>query len=140
MEHQKRIFSLTIFCFSVFCFISSAKIIGRPILAYLPTYYVPFQSHNALPTYLPKVGTSLMDVPQYLLLQLWCYKIATKGLVQLNPNFIVDGDFSLANEIDSWGFQQMLDLGFCATSQYFSSFQEKCWKIARTIDWFLEFF
>ena len=28
-----------------------------------PTYYVPFSSHNARPTYLPKVGTSLMDVP-----------------------------------------------------------------------------
>ena len=37
---------------------------GRPIPANLPTYYVPFSSHNAQPTYLPKVGTSLMDIPK----------------------------------------------------------------------------
>ena len=49
--------------FFVFFILSSAKKMGRPILANLPTYYVPFLSHNARPTYLPKIGTSLMDVP-----------------------------------------------------------------------------
>ena len=46
---------------------SSPKNIGRPILNNLPPCYVPFLSHHAwptyLPTYLPKHGTSLMDVP-----------------------------------------------------------------------------
>ena len=35
-----------------------------------------------------------------------------------------DGDFLLLNEIDSWNFQQMLDLGFSETSQNFSSFRQ----------------
>ena len=42
---------------------SSGKKIGRPILANLLPYYVPFLSHHAQPTYPPKNGTSLMDVP-----------------------------------------------------------------------------
>ena len=40
----------------IFRYISSAKKIGRPILAYLPTYYVRFLSYHARPTYLPKIG------------------------------------------------------------------------------------
>ena len=70
--------NLTIFCFSVFCLIiSSAKKIGRPFLANLPTYHVPFQSLNALPTYLPKMGTSLMDVPlcKHQKLSSFCLKL-----------------------------------------------------------------
>ena len=34
-----------------------------------------------------------------------------KGLFNFSPDCIVDGDFLLPNEIDSWNFQQMLDLG-----------------------------
>ena len=39
-----------------FFVLSSAKKIGRPIIAYLPTYYVRFSSYHARPTYLPKIG------------------------------------------------------------------------------------
>ena len=44
-------------------FFDSAQKIGHPILANLPTYYVPFLSYYPRPTYLPKFGMSLMDVP-----------------------------------------------------------------------------
>ena len=44
-----------------------------------------------------------------------------KGLFNFSPDCIVDGDFLLPNEIDSWNFQQMLALGFRETSQNFSS-------------------
>ena len=46
-----------------FILFSIAKKIRRPILANLPTYYVPTLSKVALPTYLPKNGTSLVNVP-----------------------------------------------------------------------------
>ena len=59
---MKKIFSLAIYRW--FFSFYTVKKIGRPILANLPTYYVPFQSLNAQPTYLPKIGTSLLDVPQ----------------------------------------------------------------------------
>ena len=32
-----------------------------------------------------------------------------KGLLKFSPDCIVDGDFLLPNEIDSWNFQQMLE-------------------------------
>ena len=59
--------SLVIFKdFSGFQLFSSAKKIERPILANLPTYYVPISSSVALPSYLPTTkwdvtyGRSLM--------------------------------------------------------------------------------
>ena len=58
---MKKFFFLGSFLF--FAFYLVQKKMGRPILANLPTYYVPFYSLNAQPTYLPKIGTSLMDVP-----------------------------------------------------------------------------
>ena len=52
---------------------------GRPIPANLPTFYAPFLSHHALPTYLPKVGKSLMDVlePKNCISQIFCLKNCT---------------------------------------------------------------
>ena len=50
-------FILEFWDFFLECFVlSSAKKIGRLILAYLPTYYVRFSSYDAQPTYLPKIG------------------------------------------------------------------------------------
>ena len=60
-EHSENFW----FCrdFFLLFVISSENKIGRPILVNLPPYHVPFSSHHDLPTYLPKKGTSLMDVP-----------------------------------------------------------------------------
>ena len=46
---------------------------------------------------------------------------------------IVDGDFLLPNEIDSWNFQQMLDLGFSETSQSFSYFNQLCFIVYKGV-------
>ena len=52
------------------------------------------------------------------------YLISQKGLFNFSPNCIVDGDFLLPNEIKSWNFQQMLDLGFYESAQNFSFFRQ----------------
>ena len=66
IRHKKnfRIFLNNFAIFGDFFVLSSAKKIGRPILGNLPTYHVPFLSYHAKPTYLPKNGMSLMDVPK----------------------------------------------------------------------------
>ena len=72
-----------------------------------------------------------------------------KDLFNMSPGCIVDGDFLLPNEIDSWNFQHMLHFWFRDASQNLSSFRqlffhsgpkEKCWKIAKTIHWFFSTF
>ena len=57
---------------------------------------------------------------------LFCFipvKISQKGLFNMYPGGIVDGDFLLPNEIDSWNFQHMLYFSFCEASQNLSSFR-----------------
>ena len=101
--------NLTIFCFSVFCLIiSSAKKIGRPFLANLPTYYVPFQSLNALPTYLPKMGTSLMDVPLLEVKNVTCFLQCASQTVQL-VRWLSSRDWSKPkfNQISTTSFWQI---------------------------------
>ena len=47
-----------------------------------------------------------------------------KGLFNMCPGCIVDGDFLLPNEIDSWNFQHMLHFWFREASQNLSSFRQ----------------
>ena len=47
-----------------------------------------------------------------------------KGLFNLAPSCIVDGDFCLPNEIDSWNFQHMLLFWFHKASRNLSLFRQ----------------
>ena len=47
-----------------------------------------------------------------------------KGLFNFSPGCIVDGDFCLPNEIDSWNFQHMLLFWFREASQNLSLFRQ----------------
>ena len=53
--------------------------------------------------------------------QVW---LDQKGLFNCCPGFIVDGDFCLPNEIDSWNFQHMLLFWFREASQNLSLFRQ----------------
>ena len=47
-----------------------------------------------------------------------------KGLFNFVPAYIVDGDFLLPHEIDSWNFQHMLDFRFSEASQNLGLFRQ----------------
>ena len=50
-----------------------------------------------------------------------------KGLFNLAPGCIVDGDFCLPNEIDSWNFQHMLLFWFHEASQIWAYLENFFW-------------
>ena len=54
-------------------------------------------------------------------------------LVQLAPSLYSGWDFLFTIEIDSWNFQQMLNLGFSETSQNFSSFRQLFFKVSKGV-------